>query len=366
MKVLIIGGHLSPALSVIEKLKNEEIFYVGRKYPLEGDSSLSFEYQTIKEIGIPFFDLKTARLQRSFTRHTLTSLLKLPIGFSQAFKIINLIKPDIVLGFGGYVSIPVVIAAKMLNIPIVLHEQTLEAGLANKFLSNFANKICISWESSRSFFPQNKTVLTGLPLKKAVWDLKKSSKPNKFPTIYITGGSLGSHRINNFVFQKLGELLEHFYIIHQTGDAKNFNDYEKLLDLKKSLKKELSQKYKLIRFATPSQASVNIAESTLVVSRAGINTVAELICLEKPSFLIPLTFSQRNEQLKNAIYMKNLGLCEIGDENKMTSEDFFKTILQMQLGISKYKAKEAVSGLNIEASDALIKVLKDVSKEKKI
>src|SRR4030042_5256566 len=100
MKIIIIGGHLSPALCVIENLKNEEIFYIGRKHALEGDTTLSLEYQIINKLKIPFYEIKTARYQRKFTRHTLFSFLKFPTGFIQAIRILKQIKPDVVVGFG--------------------------------------------------------------------------------------------------------------------------------------------------------------------------------------------------------------------------------------------------------------------------
>ena len=153
MKVAIVGGHLSPALAVAEKLKDQEVFYIGRKYTFEGDMGISLESQEMEKLNVPFFDLKTARLQRKFTKHTLPSLLKFPAGFIQAYKILIKIKPDVVLGFGGYLFLPVALAAKLLKIPVVVHEQTLEAGFTNKFVSKFAKKICLSWESSKKYFP---------------------------------------------------------------------------------------------------------------------------------------------------------------------------------------------------------------------
>jgi len=148
MKVILIGGHLSPALSLLEELKNEEVIFFGRKYSFEGDKALSLEYQLVEELNIPFVSITTGRLQRKLTRHTFSSFLKLPIGFFQSINALIKYKPDVVLGFGGYISIPVILASFVLRIPAVIHEQTLEAGFANKILSRFAQKICISWESS--------------------------------------------------------------------------------------------------------------------------------------------------------------------------------------------------------------------------
>src|SRR3989339_499065 len=149
MKIIIIGGHLAPALSVLEALpKNTQVLFVGRKYALEGDNALSLEYNTITSLNIPFVGLNTGRLQRKITRFTLFSLLKLPFGIIKSFLILIDFKPDVVVGFGGYVSIPVTFCAFVLRIPVVIHEQTMEAGLTNRLVSRFAKKICISWDSS--------------------------------------------------------------------------------------------------------------------------------------------------------------------------------------------------------------------------
>jgi len=228
MKIVIIGGHLSPALAVIEQLKGNELYYFGRKHTFEGDKAISLEYDEITKLGIPFYSINTARLQRKFTRYTLPSLIKFPLGFSQSLRILRQIKPDVVLGFGGYVSLPVVLAAFFLKIPIIIHEQTLEAGIANKIEAKFARKICISWQSSEKYFPKNKTVLTGNPLRRIVLDAKPFREEVGLPKLYITGGSSGSHAINFLVEKSLEKLLEKFTVIHQTGDAKAHADFEKL------------------------------------------------------------------------------------------------------------------------------------------
>lgn len=371
MKILIIGGHLSPALCVIENLKNEEVFYVGRKHAMEGDSALSLEYQLINKLKIPFYEIKTARLQRKFTRHTLLSFLKFPKGFIEAIKILKKIKPDVVMGFGGYVSIPVIISAYFLKIPSVIHEQTLEIGFANKALSSFATKICISWESSSKFFPKSKTILTGLPIKKEIIAAKKTVRQDKdqtqkhdLPFLYITGGSLGSHRINKLVEEILPGLLKNFYIFHQTGES-GLNDYEKLRELKNNLKEELSKRYEITKFLQSGEVTKILSKSDLVLSRAGINTVAELLFLQKPAFLIPIHFSQRNEQVKNALILKNAGLGEIGDEENLTSQDLLDKLLYMQRNLHSYKIKYSKDLQDDKASIKIINVLKDVAGKKK-
>lgn len=362
MKVVIIGGHLSPALSVVQKLKKENVFYIGRKHTFEGDDANSLEHEEIVELGIPFYEIRTARLQRKITRYTFLSLTKFPIGFYQSIKILKEIKPDMVLGFGGYVQIPVVLAAYMLKIPVVIHEQTLGAGFANRTASHFAKRVCISWESSSPFFKKEKTVLTGNPVKEEIIKAKEKRVKNIVPVIYVTGGSTGSHSINNLIEKSLPKLLEKYIIIHQTGDSRKYKDFDKLKDLKSNLTKNLSEKYEIKKFLNSSQASVAMSKADLVIGRSGINTVTELIYLKKPSFLIPLPFGQRNEQLKNAEFLKSLGLCEFIEQESLSENLFISVVNSMIENINNYKLKKEV--LLENPAEKIVEVLKDVSRKK--
>lgn len=240
MKIAIVaggGGHFSTALAVMESLgKDDNVLLFLRKYAFEGDRAVSLEYQTATSLGIHFEIITTARLQRTFTRHTLPSLLKMPTGFFQALTQLKKYKPDVLFSTGGYVSLPVCFAAKTLGIPIVIHEQTLGFGLSNKIVSKFAQKVCVSFPTSEKYFPKEKVVLTGNPMKQfKVKSLKFKVSSEPLPLIYITGGSSGAHAINQIVFSCLEKLLEKYRIIHQTGDSQQFLDFEKQEKLKNSL-----------------------------------------------------------------------------------------------------------------------------------
>jgi UDP-N-acetylglucosamine--N-acetylmuramyl-(pentapeptide) pyrophosphoryl-undecaprenol N-acetylglucosamine transferase len=363
MKVVITGGHLSPALAVLEKLSSDEVFFIGRKYTFEGDKTLSFEYQQISKLNIPFFSITPSRFQRKFTRHTISSISKFPIGLVQTLQILKRIKPDIVLGFGGYISMPVIISAFILKIPIVIHEQTLEAGFANKMSSKFAKKICISWKSSEKFFPKEKIVLTGNPLRKKILEVKNKNKnKSKIKKIYITGGSSGSHFMNILVENSLSRLLGNYSIVHQTGESK-YEDFERLKEKKEKLNKDLVDNYKIVKFLSSVDAANLISSVDLVIGRAGINTVTELIYLEKPALLIPLAVSQKSEQLKNAMFLKDLGLGEVLKQKEL-SEDIFCSMVSNMLGkIETYKLKENIFINN--AADKIVEVLKNVAEKKK-
>ncbi len=362
MKIVIIGGHLSPALAVIEKLKGEQVYYLGRKYTFEGDKAISLEYQEVTKLGIPFYAINTGRLQRSLTSHTLPSLLKFPSGLVQSIKVLRDIGPDVVLGFGGYVSLPVVLSAALLKIPVVIHEQTLEAGLANKLEAKLASKICVSWNSSIKYFPKQKVVLTGNPLREVILNRKTVKRTGILPTLYITGGSSGSHAINSLAEKCLGKLLAHFVVIHQVGDAKEYEDYQKLQIAAEKLEAQVAKNYHPRKFFSQEEVADNFGSADLVVGRAGINTVAELIYFAKPAFLIPLPFAQRGEQLKNALFLKELGLAEIGSQNELTPEAFLSALLAMLKNLKSYRLKENV--LIPAAAENIIKVLKDVSTKK--
>jgi UDP-N-acetylglucosamine--N-acetylmuramyl-(pentapeptide) pyrophosphoryl-undecaprenol N-acetylglucosamine transferase len=362
MKIVIVGGHMSPALAVIEKLKNEDIFYIGRKYVFEKDVAISLEYQEVIKLGIPFYSINAARLQRKFTIQTIPSLTKFPSGFFQSLKILKQIKPDVVLGFGGYVSLPVILAAFFLKIPTVIHEQTSEAGLANKIEAKFVNKTCISWETSRKYFPPNKTVLTGNPLGENILNTKPIKNNDELLQIYITGGSGGSHFINSLVENSLSNLLEKFVVIHQTGDAKKYNDFERLQTEKNKLADSIAKNYHLQKFYSPKDMAQNLANADLVVGRAGINTVTELIYFAKPAFLIPLPFAQKNEQLKNALFLKELGLGEVGIQKTLMPKEFISTIYKMCANLKMYQLQKEIKIEN--AAKKIVEVLKDVSTKK--
>lgn len=359
MKIVICGGHLAPAISVIEALsKDNEIYYFGRKYPVEGDRTTSLEYHTIRDLNIPFIEINTGRYQRKFTKHTIPSLLKIPGGFLSSLSHLLKIKPDVVVGFGGYVSVPVCFSAKALGIPVVIHEQTLEAGSANILISKIAKKVCVSFESSVKYFPQRKVVKTGNPIRKSILNPKMNFIPklNK-PIIFITGGSTGSHAVNIIVMESLAKLLQKYSIIHQTGSSQEFGDFEKLSILRSKLGNQLKDKYVLSKFFSPNDIGEIFNIADIVVGRAGINTISELIVLNKPAILIPLPRSQKNEQQKNALFIKDLGLGEVIAQNNLTSYSFINTLNKVMENIENYKLKDSQKYSSANSAKKIISVI---------
>jgi len=368
MKIALIGGHLSPALSVLEALPKEAgVIFIGRKYTFEGDKALSLEYRTINELKIPFFELNAARLQRKLTKYTLSSFLKFPFGLVQAFSILIKNRPDVVVGFGGYVSVPVIFAASVLKIPVVIHEQTMRAGLANKMVAKFAKKICISWDSSRKYFPKDKVILTGNPIRNfLISNSKFSIFDNKLPVIYITGGSSGSHFINSLIETIIVDLLKFYNVIHQTGASLEFNDFDCLNKIRYGLPERVRQNYVLKKFINPSQIGDILNLASIVISRSGINTVTELMYFEKPAILIPLPFAQNDEQTENAKFLERAGLGIVLKQVETDGNRLLKTINLMTGKIESYKIskKESVNLSTKNAAQNIVTVINYVYKSK--
>lgn len=334
MRILITGAHLTPALAVIEDFKKYpdlEIVYVGRKTTREGDSSPSAESQILPKMGVKFIPIITGRLQKALSIYTIPSFLKIPIGFSQAIWIILKLRPDVVLSFGGYVSVPVVIVSWLFSIPVILHEQTLAAGLANKISSIFANKIAISFPKQYPY-PSSKVVVTGNPIRQEIQNSKRSSK-HHLPLILITGGNQGSHAINLAVEDSLNGLVKIAQVIHQTGDSK-YRDFERLKLLE-------SGNYSVAKWI--DNMGQVMAEADLVVSRAGMNTLTELAYLKKPALLIPFPYLYKDEQNVNANYFAKTGMVKILPQSKLSGPKLLNSIKEILKDLTTYRdgAKKA-------------------------
>lgn len=336
MKILVTGAHFTPAIAVIEQLKKidlVEVVYVGRKTTLEGDNTLSVESQVLPSKGVKFIPLITGRLQRNFTIYTVPSLLKIPVGVVQSVFIILSEKPSVVLSFGGYVAVPIVLISWLFSIPIILHEQTLVFGLANKISSFFADKIAVSFEESS--FKGEKVVLTGNPLRQEITKISPGGKiGKKLPEILVIGGNQGSHIINLAIEGCLEKLTKKAVVFHQTGDSK-FSDYERL-------KKNKNPNYRVFKFMDKGWEKI-LANSDLVICRAGINTLLELANLGKPALVIPLPYLYQDEQNKNAKYFAELGLVKILPQSQLSSQILFQKIKKMLRDLSSLKetAKKA-------------------------
>ncbi|MBI4008909.1 UDP-N-acetylglucosamine--N-acetylmuramyl-(pentapeptide) pyrophosphoryl-undecaprenol N-acetylglucosamine transferase [Candidatus Roizmanbacteria bacterium] len=318
MKVLITGGHLGPALAVIEELdQKNQIIFVGRKYASNKEKTVSLEYREIEKRKIPFYNLTAGRLTRIASLGSLEHIFKIPLGFYQALLILKKEKPDLILSFGGYIAFPICFLGYILKIPIFIHEQTIHPGISNRLSGFFAKKIFVSFKESAKFFPESKTIVSGNPVRKAVlriikkvFDLKKG-----LPIIYITGGSIGSHNVNLHVEHILDKLLEKYIIIHQTGNIRQYGDFERLKIFKNKLPIEKRENYFLKDHFLDDELGYIYSQADIVVGRSGANTFFEILAWKKPSVLIPLPWSASGEQLKHAELIKSAGTGEIFNQS---------------------------------------------------
>lgn len=328
MKILITGAHFTPAVATIEELKKiggTDIVYVGRKTTQEGDRTLSIESQVLPKLGVKFIPIITGRLQRIFTIYTISSLLKIPIGLIQALYIILSQKPDVILSFGGYVAVPLIVAGWLFSIPIIIHEQALVSGLANKISSFFADKIAVSFQEGE--FKGEKVILTGNPIRQNILGLSHPRGVTRMQRVLIVGGNQGSHAINLAVEDVLEKLLKIAKVYHQTGDSK-YQDFERFSKL-------ANKEYQVFKFITKDWAKI-LASSDLIVSRAGINTLAEVAFLGKPALLIPIN---NKEQKMNAQYFEKLGLTRTLPQSKLSGESLLENIKQMMKDLNSFKEK---------------------------
>jgi UDP-N-acetylglucosamine--N-acetylmuramyl-(pentapeptide) pyrophosphoryl-undecaprenol N-acetylglucosamine transferase len=334
------GGHTSPAISVINHIRskkhnppiinNEEIdfefLYIGSVNGIEKDYS--------KKENIDYKAIKTGKVRRKITFKNIVDMFKVLIGTFQAMSILSKYKPDVLFSTGGYVSVPVVLASRWKKIPIIIHEQTVNVGLANKVGSKFADKIAITFESSKKYFPQDKVVVTGIPLREEIFTGEKDecyeifSLDKNLPIVYITGGSQGSKFINDTIAEVLPELLKETNIIHQCGGAGIHNSYDELKSFKEALPDELKRRY-VVRDYIYSELKHVFKASSLIIGRSGAGTVNECIALAKPSILIPLPGTTKDEQGENARLGESLGGAMVLYQNELNPKILRDTILSL-------------------------------------
>lgn len=365
MKVLLTGAHFTTAVAVAEQLKkykNTHVVYVGRQTTQEGDSSPSQESKLLPKLGVKFIPIITGRLQRSFTIYTIPSLLKIPIGFVQSWVYILSERPDVILSFGGYVALPVVLVGWLFSIPIIIHEQTLVSGLTNKISALFADKIALSFAQKGKF--GGKYILTGNPLRSRFRDVRGVSgrlsgkfkifniaEREKLPIILITCGNQGSHIINKAVEGCLYQLTKIACVIHVTGENK-FKDFERLGRLGKLGR--LGGRYLVKKWIGEEYGAV-LQKVDLVVARAGINTLTELAYLGKPALVIPIPYLYQDEQNQNAKFFASLGLVKILPQSKLSEDIILKNIKICLSNLNHWKteAKNAKKALIPDAAKRL-------------
>lgn len=315
------GGHFYPIIAIAERVHeviDAEKIVDARLYYL---SDSPYDQKALFDNGIAFRPIMAGKLRRYFSIQNVLDILKLPLIIFRALWQVYLIFPDVVFGKGGGSSFPVLLAARILGIPVIIHESDSVPGRTNLWAAKFARRIAISFEEASAFFPAEKTAYTGQPIRKEIL-VPLSEGAHEYlkldpsvPTLLILGGSQGAEFINDVVLRALPELLPKYQIIHQTGD-RNLETSEKIAGvvLKDNPYKE---RYRAFGFLNDLSMRMAAGIATLVVSRAG-STIFEIAAWGKPSVLIPITDSNGDHQRKNAFNYARAGACEVVEENNLT------------------------------------------------
>lgn len=318
-KILITGTHITPALELISQLKADkdiswDITYVGRNFNSHEKTSPSIESIAIPKLDIKFFGFDSGKLDRRWLPNTIMGIPLTIKSLFQIYKLIKKIRPDIVVSFGGYVSVPVIFNSYLQKIPSITHEQTNTLSLSTRINSKFTNIVALSFPAT---IKNNKFVVTGNLLRHQIYDQKSKYFDNlniNLPIIYITGGNQGSELLNKTITDILPNLTKENFVIHQTGKQTNGN--------------KKSSNYLPIEYISADDIGFVLNNAQIVVSRAGANSCQEIIALSKRSILIPLKISQQDEQSKNAQIVKDklTNTTIIIPESKLSSKLLLESI----------------------------------------
>ena len=321
------GGHIYPAVAIINKIlekeKDSEVLYIGTTDRMEAN--------IIPKMGFTFVGLEIKGLNRKNIFKNIEVIKKYKKAYNKAKKIIKDFNPDIVLGIGGYVTLPVINAAKSLGIKTFIHEQNSIPGLSNKLLKNKVNAIGISLPSSFKYFPKSKTIYTGNPRSEEVLSIPPVSKKNyglskdKKLVLFVMG-SLGSLTVNNKMKEIIPEFKnEDYEVLFVTGN----NYYEEYNDL------DIPSNVKLVPYLYDM---LGVMKNTdLIVSRAGASTIAEITSLALPSILIPSPYVTHNHQEKNAEVLEKLGASIVIKEKDLDKDILLNKIRLILNDKEKYQ-----------------------------
>lgn len=310
------GGHIYPAIAIINKIKEEEpqseILYIGTTNRMEKD--------LIPELGIKYEEIEVSGLKRKLTLENFKVLSQFLKARGKCKKIIKEFDPDVVIGAGGYVTGPVIWAGKKLGKKTFIHEQNSVVGLTNKYLTKYADKIGVSFESTMSFFPKNKVVLTGNPCSEKAIKMKKADKENyglskNKKLVLIVMGSLGSKTINDKIVSFLDAFKNKEYeVMFVTGNSY----YEKVKNIK------LPSNVKIAPFIYEMPSLMKATD--LMITRAGASTMSEILVLGLPAIFIPSPYVTNNHQYKNAMDLVNKNAALILEEKDLTKDNLINLI----------------------------------------
>lgn len=317
-KIVLTGGgtagHVTPNIALIPELQKQgyEIYYIG--------SHDGIEKKLIEDYGIPYYGISSGKLRRYFDLKNFTDPFRVVKGLFDAQKLLKTIKPDVVFSKGGFVTVPVVMAAKNCKIPAIIHESDMTPGLANKISIPSAHKVCCNFPETVNYLPEGKAVLTGSPIRKELFDGNRQEGldfcgfNNEKPVILIIGGSLGSVAINNAVRAILPQLLEKYQIIHLCG--------------KGNLDETLNDTPGYVQFEYIKKELPDLMDAAdIVISRAGANAICELLALKKPTILIPLSAAaSRGDQILNAQSFEKQGYSYLLKEEDVTEQSLMEAV----------------------------------------
>lgn len=321
-KIIMTGGgtagHVTPNLALVPKLKEKgfEIKYIG--------SFDGIEKEIITQNSIPFFGISCGKLRRYFDVKNFTDPFKIIKGIVQAIRILSKEKPDVIFSKGGFVAVPVVIAASMKKIPVIAHESDMTPGLANKLSEPFCDKLCVTFRESLKFIKGDKGILTGSPIREEILhgDKDKGKKICGFTDnkeiLLIMGGSLGSKLINEEIRKNMDQLLKKFNIIHICGKG---NVDKNLINI---------NGYKQFEYVSEELPHFMKA-ADYIISRAGANSIFEFLALKKPTLLIPLSKkASRGDQILNSKSFEKEGYSLMLEEEDIIKDMLYKKILELK------------------------------------
>ncbi len=328
-KIVMTGGgtagHVTPNIALLPSLREAgyEISYIG--------SYEGIEKRLIEEQNIPYYGIASGKLRRYFDPKNFTDPFKVVKGLGQAVSLLRKIKPDIVFSKGGFVSVPVVLAAKICHIPAIIHESDITPGLANKIAIPGATKVCCNFPETLKYLPKEKAVFTGSPIRQELLSgnadaaLSFCKLPAKSkPVLLIIGGSTGSKVINTIVRASLPSLLKNYLVIHLCGKNNLDTSYDGTAG------------YVQLEYAGKELADL-FALSDIVISRAGANAIFELLALRKPNILIPLSAAaSRGDQILNANSFQNSGYSYVLEEEKLSMETLQTAIAEVDAKKNTY------------------------------
>lgn len=337
-KIVLTGGgtagHVTPNIALIPELQKRgyEIHYIG--------SYDGIERKLIEDLKIPYYGIASGKLRRYFDPKNFSDPFKVLKGISEAKKLLKQLQPNIIFSKGGFVAVPVAIAAKSCKIPVIIHESDMTPGLANKICIPSASKVCANFPETLENLPRGKAILTGTPIRKELFNGNKINglkfcgfTANK-PILLIVGGSSGSVLVNNAIRDILPTLLKDYQVIHLCGKGKldeTLNGTEGYVQFE-YIKKELSDL---------------LAAADVVISRAGANAICELLALRKPNILIPLGLNaSRGDQILNAESFERQGYSKVILEEDLSGIILFDAIKETFEHIEEYKEAMDKSKMN--------------------